>query len=256
MISTEIIAPVKIPQVKWFPGGFICSVPGIILAIGPIKWIEVLLCNFSHWPIPKMISVLQVLGHVTWWNFRPLRNETIIFANFKDNREKGSDSTYNGRILDHGYIIIRASCACKVSFSKIIKLYKLVLPRAKLFFFYQKCGLLVQQLACGNTYMCQQTGPSLVQVITRCCSAPWLYLKQYSALSIDRGHLSPYNSRQIPHSSPVKARYGVSFMSANIALCALSYRMYLRYIESLQHWVLDNCKPTSVKVNPAMDISF
>ena len=37
-----------------------------------------------------------------------------------------------------------------------------------------------------------------------------------SQYSVYRGHLSSYNSRRTPHSSPVRARYGVSFVSANL----------------------------------------
>ena len=36
------------------------------------------------------------------------------------------------------------------------------------------------------------------------------------ALSIYRGHFSSCNSRKTPHISPVRARYGVSFVSANL----------------------------------------
>ena len=36
------------------------------------------------------------------------------------------------------------------------------------------------------------------------------------ALSIYRDHFSLYDSRKTPHSSPVRASYGVSFTSANL----------------------------------------
>ena len=49
----------------------------------------------------------------------------------------------------------------------------------------------------------------------------WQYrdpgLSKYSALSIYRGHFSSYNPRKTPHSSPVRARYGVSFVGANLS---------------------------------------
>ena len=52
----------------------------------------------------------------------------------------------------------------------------------------------------------------------------------YSALSIYRGHLSSYNSRKTPYRSPVRARYEVSFVSANLTevlslqlLCCVHY---------------------------------
>ena len=60
----------------------------------------------------------------------------------------------------------------------------------------------------------------------------------YSALSMYRSQVSSHNSRKIPHSSPVKAMYGVSFVSANLTevlslklLCCVHYRiMYNRDI--------------------------
>ena len=67
---------------------------------------------------------------------------------------------------------------------------------------------------------------------------------QYSALSIYRGNFSLKNSRKTLHSSPVRARYGVSLVGANsgrrvtvviIAFRALSCYTWLRYIESLQY---------------------
>ena len=45
----------------------------------------------------------------------------------------------------------------------------------------------------------------------------------YSALSIYHGRFSSYNLRKTPHSSPVRARHGVSFLSENLtAVLSLS----------------------------------
>ena len=69
----------------------------------------------------------------------------------------------------------------------------------------------------------------------------------YSAFSIYRGHFALKNSRNTPHSSPVKAMYRVSFVSAKsnrrnttvmVVLCALSFYTWSRYIESLEYWDL------------------
>ena len=52
----------------------------------------------------------------------------------------------------------------------------------------------------------------------------------YNALSIYRGHISLDISRKTSHSSPVRARYGVSFVNAesggsciivNVVLCVI-----------------------------------
>ena len=67
----------------------------------------------------------------------------------------------------------------------------------------------------------------------------------YSALSIYRGHFYSYNSRKTAHSSPVRVRYGVSLASANLTevvllipvLCALSYHIQPRYIESIYIYI-------------------
>ena len=55
-----------------------------------------------------------------------------------------------------------------------------------------------------------QTGPACS------CTSPWgTHLQRqniYSTLSISRGIVSPRNSEKTPHDSPVRVRYGVSFM--------------------------------------------
>ena len=54
---------------------------------------------------------------------------------------------------------------------------------------------------------------------------------QYSALSIYRGRFSSYNLRKTPHSSPVMARYGVSFVSANLTeILSLYYSIRINCI--------------------------
>ena len=66
----------------------------------------------------------------------------------------------------------------------------------------------------------------------------------YSVLSIYRCHFSFNNSRKTPHISPLRSRYGTSFLSAKfdlsfgtitVGLCALSCCIQPRYIESLQY---------------------
>ena len=67
-------------------------------------------------------------------------------------------------------------------------------------------------------------------------------LFQCSALSISQGHFSSANSQKTAHSSPVRARYGLSFVSQNsekncrfpaIALYLILHYDRLRYIKSL-----------------------
>ena len=43
---------------------------------------------------------------------------------------------------------------------------------------------------------------------------------QYSAMPLKRGQYSHKSSQQTPHSSPVRASYGVSFVSSMSDLCS------------------------------------
>ena len=72
--------------------------------------------------------------------------------------------------------------------------------------------------------------------------APYFWFVEYNALSIYRGPISLQISRKTPHSSPVRARYGMSFVNAKsvrcliivtIVLCVLSCCRWPRYIECL-----------------------
>ena len=66
----------------------------------------------------------------------------------------------------------------------------------------------------------------------------------YSVLSIYRGHISLKISRKTPHSSPMRARYGVFFVNAKsgrsciivtVVLCVWSGYRWQWYIESLKY---------------------
>ena len=70
---------------------------------------------------------------------------------------------------------------------------------------HRKYGNVLQWLHFKN-----QTFAWQYKVLTR-----WSLMNIYSALSIYRGHFCSFISRKTPHSSPVKARYRVSFVSAN-----------------------------------------
>ena len=71
----------------------------------------------------------------------------------------------------------------------------------------------------------------------------WIEGTKYSALSIYRGHFSLHNSRKTSRSSPVRARYGVSFVTAKFdrsflqlncwALCTIILYMTTLYRESI-----------------------
>ena len=100
-------------------------------------------------------------------------------------------------------------------------------------------------ISAPTTCMCYHMGPNNLQVSSAkqleciiCNPATYIY----SALSIYRGHVSLKISRTTPHSSPVRARYGVPFENAksgqsriivNVVLCVLSCYRWPRYIESL-----------------------
>ena len=70
------------------------------------------------------------------------------------------------------------------------------------------------------------------------CQIPHTLCSQYSEVPLQYGQFSPKYSRKTPHGSPVRVRYGVSFVgsasdwySAAVPamLCALSYYIILCY---------------------------
>ena len=68
-------------------------------------------------------------------------------------------------------------------------------------------------LSLGQPYDCASASGATPKVM---CKNHQHQTTNYSALYIYRGHFSLYNSWKTSHSSPVRARYGVSFMSANL----------------------------------------
>ena len=76
-------------------------------------------------------------------------------------------------------------------------------------------------------------------------SQPLLDTHWHLVRSRYRSHFSPYTFRQTPHSSPVRARYGVSFVSANLtevlslnccAVCTIISHITAIHRESIVPW--------------------
>ena len=92
----------------------------------------------------------------------------------------------------------------------------------------------------------------------------FLYVCQYSALSIYHGNISLKISWKTLHSSPVRVRYGVSFMNAksgrswidvSVVLCVLSCYKWAGYIESAKYVLLYK-NPEGIKLVQCMYLVY
>ena len=78
--------------------------------------------------------------------------------------------------------------------------------------------------------------PSAEPLVTKVCyiAQPMIKTARFSALPISRGDFAPHNLRRT-HSSPVRARYGCSWVTSVTEVLCSNFMLYAipRYIESL-----------------------
>ena len=131
-----------------------------------------------------------------------------------------TDSRWRSWVCAAGFVLIYASELTKCSFG----------------YFTQECLSLFDIIYLP--WATHMSMPSAEPLVTKVCyiAQPMIKTARFSALPISRGDFAPHNLRRT-HSSPVRARYGCSWVTSVTEVLCSKFMLYAipRYIESLSH---------------------